>query len=135
MNHSLVHFWFVWENKWISGKLLTNDMFSNSRFWTDEGPFRYRVHQNEGRRKSTYFMIYSKITPYTQLFKPFQNLHRWISIRKRKSTCWFFYFCFKYQSLKLKKRKKKKKEEKEKEKKISTLEREDLHLPQNKLHY
>ena len=67
-------------------------MFSNSRLGTDEGRFGCRVHQNEERRKSKYFMIYSKITPYTQLFKPFENLHRWICIRKRTSSCCFYLF-------------------------------------------
>ena len=44
-------------------------MFHNSRLGSDEGRFRYRVHRNEERRESTYFITYSKITPYTQLFK------------------------------------------------------------------
>ena len=76
-------------------------MFPNSRLGTDEGRFGYRVHQNEERRKSKYCMIYSKITPYTQLFKPFEDLHRWISIRKRTNRSSFYFVLF--QSLKVKK--------------------------------
>ena len=37
-------------------------------------------------------MIYSKITPYTQPFKPFQNVNRWISIWKRTSRCRFYIY-------------------------------------------
>ena len=54
-------------------------------------------------------MTYSKITPYTQLFKPSETLHRWNSISKWARRCCFFIFnfivwiccCF-YQRLKLK---------------------------------
>ena len=95
-------------------------MFSNSRLGTDEGRFGYRVHQNEERRKSTYFMIYIYI--YISKSHLTHNYSKHLKIytdglvkENEQAGADFYIFIPEFKT----------------EKNISTLERGDLYLLQN----